>query len=152
MRRFHVEATFCGNTGDVARWSRTIVADDILDAQAKAHRAFAARHPGATKIDMRIAAYGAPTARARMSASTTAPPTGHEMQLRIGIRLPDEARLRTFAADRMSRCGYDTDPATHIDEPLGDLLFEALIGSNPDPVSPTDMGIEIVSWTGHPQC
>jgi hypothetical protein len=45
--------------------------------------------------------------------------------------------------------GYDTDPATHFDEPIGDLLFEALVGSNPDPLSPLDMGIEIIRWTGH---
>jgi hypothetical protein len=152
MRRFHIEATYCAAAGDVARWSRTFVAHDILDAQAKAHRALAARHRGATKIDMRITAHGGPTPSTRMSAPTVAQLPRHEMQLRIGIGLLDEVRLRTFAADRMSRCGYDNDPATHIDEPLGDLLFEALIGSNPDPVSPTDMGIEIISWTGHPQC
>lgn len=71
------------------------------------------------------------------------------MQFRIDIQILDEARLRQMASHRMSTSGFDTNPATHLDEPLSDLLFEALIGSNPDPVSPIDMGIEIISWTGH---
>ena len=85
----------------------------------------------------------------REMSELSMPPT-NTVELRVAIRILNEDRLRQIATTRMSVSGFDTDPATHFDEPLGDLLFEALIGSNPDPMSPVDMGIEIVSWTGHP--
>lgn len=67
-------------------------------------------------------------------------------RLAINIRVLDEQRLRQFAAERMAKSGFESDPAVHLDQPLANLLFEALIGSNPDTVSPIEMGIEIMDW------
>ena len=66
--------------------------------------------------------------------------------LTVAIDVINEERLRQFAADRMTVSGFEDDPAVHIDKPLDDLVFEALIGSNPDPMCPADMGIEINNW------
>ena len=70
------------------------------------------------------------------------------MKLIININVLNETRLREFAAERMAVSGFEDDPNIHKNNPLHELVFEALIGSNTDPVSPDEMGIEIVNWTG----
>jgi hypothetical protein len=148
MPRFLVDASYCTRGGNMARWSTTVDAGHTAEALGKAHRAVLARHSGASKIDISVVAdIGTPGTR------NTADPGkagGEAIELRIALRILDEGRLRQIATIRMAASGFDTDPATHFHEPLGDLLFEALVGSNSDPVSPLDMGIEIVGWTGHP--
>jgi len=37
------------------------------------------------------------------------------------------------------------DPQRHVDGPLHELVYEAMFGSNPDPLGPDQLGIEIVS-------
>ncbi len=69
------------------------------------------------------------------------------MKLIVEINVLDEALLRKFAAERMAASGFEDDVSLHPEKPLHDLVFEALIGSNPDPVSPVDMGLEIMNWS-----
>lgn len=150
MPRFLVDASYCTRGGNMARWSTTVDAHHTAEALGKAHRAVIARHPGASKIDISVVAdTGTSGGRRAPSMADPGKAGGDAIELRIALRILDEARLRQVATARMAASGFDTDPATHIDEPLGDLLFEALVGSNPDPVSPLDMGIEILGWTGH---
>lgn len=68
-----------------------------------------------------------------------------ELTLVISLRVLNERRLRRIAADRMSRSGFDLDPADHVDGPLHELVYQAMFGSNPDPLDPDQLGIEIVS-------
>ncbi len=148
MPRFLVDASYCTRGGNMARWSTTVDADHTAEALGKAHRAVLARHSGASKIDISVAAdTGIPGAGKIADPGNAG---GEAIELRIALRILDEGKLREIATTRMATSGFDTDPATHFEEPLGDLLFEALIGSNPDPMSPLDMGIEIIGWTGHP--
>lgn len=69
------------------------------------------------------------------------------MKLCIEINVTNENRLREIAAHRMARSGFEDDPTMHLDNPLHELVFEALVGSNPDDLSPNEMGIEIINWT-----
>lgn len=147
MPRFLVDASYCTRGGNKARWSTTVDAGHTAEALGKAHRAVLARHSGASKIDISVVAdIGAPGARNMADPGKV---RGEAIELRIALRILDEGKLRQIATTRMAASGFDTNPATHVDEPLGDLLFEALVGSNPDPMSPLDMGIEIIGWTGH---
>ena len=66
------------------------------------------------------------------------------VRMYVDVDVHDADRLRRIAADRMSRSGFDTDPAEHLGEPIEKMLWEAMVGSNPDPLSPMDMGFEIV--------
>ncbi|MFZ3481841.1 hypothetical protein [Sphingomonas sp. 3-13AW] len=63
----------------------------------------------------------------------------------VNLRVLNEQRLRRIAADRMSRSGFDVDPHHHMELPLHELAYEAIFGSNPDPLGPDEMGIEITS-------
>lgn len=69
--------------------------------------------------------------------------------LSINIRVLNEDLLRDVASERMAQSGFESDPSLHRTKPLHELAFEALIGSNPDPVGPDQMGIELVDWTGN---
>lgn len=74
--------------------------------------------------------------------------TPKEIVVTMKLRVFDEQLLRRVAADRMARSGYGGEVADHVDLPLEELAYEAIFASNPDPLSPVDMGFEIVS-TGH---
>ena len=68
-----------------------------------------------------------------------------EVTLVIKVRVVNEQRLRRIAADRMSRSGFEPSVEQHVDGPLDELVYEAMFGSNPDPLGPDQMGLEIVS-------
>ena len=66
----------------------------------------------------------------------------------VDLRVTNKTLLRRIAADRMSRSGFEPDSKEHEQAALHELAYQAMIGSNPDPLSPTDMGFEIVQVSG----
>lgn len=86
-----------------------------------------------------------PTESAILAQTLEDDATPQDLTLVINLRVLNERRLRGIAADRMSRSGFDMDPKRHVDGPLDELVYEAMFGSNPDPLGPDQLGIEIVS-------
>jgi len=86
-----------------------------------------------------------PTESAILAQTLEDDATPQDLTLVINLRVINERRLRRIAADRMSRSGFGTDPEDHVDGPLHELVYEAMFGSNPDPLGPDQLGIEIVS-------
>lgn len=56
----------------------------------------------------------------------------------------DERFLRRVAATRMSRAGYGGIVTDHQDGDLGELVYQAILGSNPDD-GYNELGLELVN-------
>lgn len=89
-----------------------------------------------------------PSEAAIISSAGPEDDTPREIIVTMKLRVINEQLLRRIAADRMTRSGYGGEIADHVDLPLENLAYEAIFASNPDPLSPVDMGFEVVS-TGH---
>lgn len=57
----------------------------------------------------------------------------------------DERFLRRIAATRMSRSGYGGLVTDHQDGDLGELVYQAVLGSNPDD-GYNELGLELVGY------
>ncbi|AXK43992.1 hypothetical protein [Erythrobacter aureus] len=72
---------------------------------------------------------------------------GDIVKLLIDVQIDDEELLRDEAVERMRASGFAESEEQLRTEPLYELVYQTLIGSNPDELSPIQMGIEIGSWT-----
>lgn len=66
------------------------------------------------------------------------------VRLILDFDVIDENFLRRIAATRMSRAGYGGPVSAHRDGDLGELVYQAILGSNPDE-GYNELGLELVN-------
>ena len=86
-----------------------------------------------------------PTEAAIIAAAGPEDAEPRDIVVVMKLRVINEQLLRRIAADRMVRAGYGGSIEDHVDLPIEELAYEAIFASNPDPLSPLQMGFEIVS-------
>jgi len=87
----------------------------------------------------------APTERAIMATAEEDDQEPQTVVITMTLNVLNERLMRRIAADRMTRSGYGGRVEDHVGLPLDRLVYEAIFASNPDPLSPVEMGFEIVS-------
>ncbi len=68
------------------------------------------------------------------------------IKIAVAANIFDEGALRDEAVERMKRCDFGGDTDQLRAQPLGELLYQTMIGCSFDDLSPLDMGIEIGNW------
>jgi len=71
--------------------------------------------------------------------------TSPRIRLVLDIDVLDEKFLRRIAATRMSRSGYGGRISDHQDGDIGELVYQAIIGSSPDDGF-NELGLELVTY------
>ena len=69
-----------------------------------------------------------------------------QMTLTVQVQVNDPVALRNFALEQVEEMWGAATRRQFEGKSLGDLLFEALIGSNGTMESPADYGIEIITY------
>lgn len=86
-----------------------------------------------------------PTEAAILAAAGPDDSEPRDIVVTMKLRVLNERLLRNIAADRMVRSGYGGSVEDHVSLPIEELAYEAIFASNPDPLSPVQMGFEVVS-------